>query len=94
MHISMRYVNTIWKNYREHEKQELKKKGPKPLPITFYCKQAAMDARRKHPDSGAISMGSISLNAVSEYPQPDIQNSPGIGDGDGRNQQKEAAEMF
>jgi len=56
MHISMRYMNRIWKNYREIGKRTLREKGPKPHQITDAEIQAVMEARQRHPNAGAIAI--------------------------------------
>ncbi|AKA49290.1 hypothetical protein IX51_09445 [uncultured archaeon] len=56
MHVTVQYVNSIWKNYREIGKRTLREKGPKPHQITDAEIQAVMEARQRHPNAGAIAI--------------------------------------
>lgn len=68
MHISVRYVNRIWKNYREIGKRTLREKGPKPHWITDEDMQSVMEIRQRHPNAGAIAIEQYLLECGIRIP--------------------------
>ena len=54
--VSVRYVNMIWKNYRDHGTMEHMKQGRKPVPMDREQAGKILAVREKYPNAGAIAI--------------------------------------